>query len=337
MFLSKLPHGIYYLFFQDERGKRQKVTTRCRTKTDAYRFLQTFRADQRSADGRIRLAHFVGEFLAYARTAYAERTVLIYSNCLQRFLTFVGDRPLATFNAKHLDDYKAFRLGKVKPVTVNIEVRQIKAAFRTAVRWKMIHQSPFDQVKQCRVPEKPPVYISRADFERLLTIIKENWLRELILFAVLTGLRRGEIVNLKWSQIDLERRLISVQTDATFRTKSGKRRLVPMHDVVVGLLNQRIGRSHSEYVFTLNDQQIYDNWAAALFKRYVKKAKLDSQLHFHSLRDSFASWLALDGVSIYAISRLLGHSSVQTTQAYYAHLQPEQLHATVNRLSVSMN
>ena len=337
MFISKLPHGIYYLFFRDEMGKRQKITTRSRVKTDAYRFLQSFRADQRTVSGRIRLSQFVDEFLAYAKTAYAERTVLIYRNCLQRFLTFVGDLPLATLNAKHLDDYKAFRLGRVQPVTVNIEVRQIKAAFRTAVRWKMAHQSPFDGVTQCRVPEKPPVYLSRSDFERLLTIVKENWLRELVVFAVLTGMRRGEIVNLRWSQVDLERRLISVQTDSTFRTKNGKRRLLPMHDAVLSLLSQRVGRSSSEYVFTLNDEQIYDNWAAALFKRYVMKANLNSQLHFHSLRDSFASWLALDGVSIYAISRLLGHSSVQTTQAFYAHLQPEQLHETVNRLSVSLN
>ena len=337
MFLSKLPHGIYYLFYQDEKGKRQKVSTRCRMKTDAYRFLQIFRAEERTASGRIRLSQFVDEFLAYAKTAYAKRTVLIYRNCLQKFLTFVGDRSIVSLNAKHLDDYKAFRLGHVQPVTVNIEVRQIKAAFRTAVRWNMIHQSPFDGVTQCRVPDKPPVYLSRADFERLLSIVKENWLRELIVFAVLTGMRRGEIVNLKWSQVDFERRLICVQTDSTFRTKNGKRRLVPMHDAVYAMLRERVGRSFSEYVFTLNNEKIYDNWAAALFKRYVKKANLDSQLHFHSLRDSFASWLALDGVSIYAISKLLGHSSVQTTQAFYAHLQPEQLHETVNRLSVSSN
>jgi site-specific recombinase XerD len=69
----------------------------------------------------------------------------------------------------------------------------------------------------------------------------------------------------------------------------------------------------------------------------VKEAKLENhRLHLHSLRHTFASWLVQDGVSLYEVQKLLGHSSIAVTEIY-SHLQPEQLHETVNRLKVSLN
>jgi len=246
----------------------------------------------------------------------------------------VGDIPLHTLTAKHLDDYKGVRLKKVKPVSVNIEVRHIKAAFQTALRWKLLEENPFGEVKLCRVPNRAPVFFTKGDIERLLSIIKENWLRELIVFAVLTGMRRGEILNLMWDKVDLEKRLIHVESGRSFRAKFDKRRTIPISNSLYEILQHRAMPSGSEHVFHRRGRQIKDDHLAHIFKRYIRKAQLDDRLHFHCLRNSFAGWLAADGVSIYAVSKLLGHSSVRTTQDYYAHLQPEQLHGTVNRLSV---
>jgi site-specific recombinase XerD len=80
-----------------------------------------------------------------------------------------------------------------------------------------------------------------------------------------------------------------------------------------------------------------DRWVSHKFKYYVYEARFsDDRLHFHSLRHTFASWLVQDGVSLYEVQKLLGHSSIAVTQVY-SHLQPEQLHATVNRLKVGLN
>jgi integrase len=337
MFLSKSKSGIYYLYFTGLNGKRQKVSTRCSKKRDAIGFLQSFRAEKKSRLPKVIFSGFVGDFLSYAQSSFAEQTFLIYRSCLGQFLKYVGDIPLYSLTAKHLDDYKGLRLKRVRPVSVNIEVRQIKAAFQTAVRWKLLEQSPFEDVKQCRVPNRAPVFFTKDDFECLVSIVKENWLKEMIVFAVLTGMRRGEILNLTWNKVDLVKKLINIESGRSFRTKFDKQRKVPISDVVYQLLQQKATRSASEYVFLCKGKQIKEDHLAHIFKRYVRKAQLDDRLHFHSLRNSFASWLAADGVSIYAISKLLGHSSVKTTQDYYAHLQPEQLHETVNRLSVSLN
>jgi integrase/recombinase XerD len=69
--------------------------------------------------------------------------------------------------------------------------------------------------------------------------------------------------------------------------------------------------------------------------RAVRRSEVaDKNLHFHSLRHTFASWLVQDGVSLYEVQKLLGHSSIAVTQVY-SPLQPEQLHATVNRIRFS--
>lgn len=94
--------------------------------------------------------------------------------------------------------------------------------------------------------------------------------------------------------------------------------------------------SETALVFHRGGCVLKRNYISKTFKRFVVSAKLDTRLHFHSLRHTFASWLAQDGVSLYAIQKLLGHSSSSVTQMY-RHLQPEQLHATVNRIALSVN
>jgi integrase len=182
-----------------------------------------------------------------------------------------------------------------------------------------------------------PVFFTREQVEQLLTAINERWLREIMLFAVATGLRRGEIVNLQWSDVDMKNRCITVQSSATFRTKTGKRRVVPLNDIAFYIVSTRYDDAGSEYVFVLNGRKILDGWVADKFKKYLRALGMNPRLHFNSLRHSFASWLAGMGVSIYQISKLLGHSDVKVTQAYYAHLQPEQLHETVNKITLTLN
>jgi site-specific recombinase XerD len=145
-------------------------------------------------------------------------------------------------------------------------------------------------------------------------------------------MRRGEIVNLRFQQVDLDRRLIHIQSSPTFRTKQGKQRTIPLNDVAVQMLESKANHILSEYVFTNRGSKIAESWLSHRFKHYVRLAKLENaRLHFHSLRHTFASWLVQDGVSLYEVQKLLGHSSIDVTQIY-SHLQPEQLHSTVNRI-----
>jgi integrase len=87
---------------------------------------------------------------------------------------------------------------------------------------------------------------------------------------------------------------------------------LPISDGALFLLKDIVNQPKDKYVFTLCDKQIKAEWLTHRFKHYCKKAGL-SELHFHNLRASFASWLVMSGVEIFAVSKLLGHSSVVIT------------------------
>ncbi len=334
--LFKRSNGIYYIAYNDGGRVRWKSTGQ-RLKPLAITVLLDFKNLLGRPRGRVSFSQFEQDFLCYAASSYSVGTLDIYRRTLAQLRALIGDVWLSTITPKHIDLYKTERLKSIAPVTLNIELRTLRAAFSTALRWKYLETNPSKGVKLVQVPEQTPTFFTREDFDKLVSLIKEHWLREIVFFAVLTGLRRGEIVNLKWSDVDLDRRLIHIQSSLKFRTKLGKRRTVPLNDVAAQLLQSKYGKSTSEYVFTLNDRKISENWISHKFKYYIYEAKLNNYaLHFHSLRHTFATWLVQEGVSIYEVQKLLGHSSISVTQIY-SHLAASELHSAVNKISVSLN
>lgn len=348
MFLSKTSSGIYYLFFRDSNGKRAAISTRARQKADATIFLQSFKLGEYKQKQKAQnrpLDEFTVEYLTYAKGVFASGTVYLHELALRQLRESVGNLPIRDISPQHIDKLKSELIQKVNsklapilsPVTVNERLSKLKAVFNTAMRWKLITVNPVNGVQFVSVPETTPVFFSREAFQKLISFIKEGWLREVVIFAVLTGMRRGEITNLRWQDVDLSRKLLTIQSSPTFKTKSGKRRTIPLNETALYILSARHGKDTSEYVFLLNGGKISDEWLTHAFKKAVYDVRLpDDRLHFHSLRHTFASWLVQDGVSIYAVKELLGHSDVKTTQVY-SHLQPEQLHSTVNKIQIALN
>ncbi len=349
MFLSKSTYGVWYVYYVGSDGKTKSKTTRCTIKSDALKFLQTFKTDEHKKRTEIKivlLQSFTTDFQTFADGTFSKGTANIYRASLNKLLSIIGDVPIVSITPQHFDKYKLERSKSpherdskknVSPVTVNIELRTLRAAFNTALRWGLLKSNPFSKQKLVPVPESSPIFFSKDDFQKLLKKITEGWLKEIIIFATLTGLRRGEILNLHWSDIDLQRKTITIQSSPTFKTKNGKKRIVPLNETALYILQSKVNKSLSEFVFTLNDKPIFADWLSHKFKWYVYECKFrDDRLHFHSLRHTFASWLVQDGVSIYAVKELLGHSDVKTTQVY-SHLRSEQLHKEVNILQISMN
>lgn len=334
--LFKRNNGVYYVGYY-QGGKRVWKSTGARLKTDAIRTLTNFSTLLQEQQIPATLSRFISEFIPYATGNYSKTTVDFYRLALARLKEMSGDCLLSSLTMQHLDQYKVKRIAdRVSGVTVNRELQALRAALTTAVRWKHISSNPFSRMQQVALPERTPSYFSKADMKTLMSAIQEPWLKEVILFGVLTGMRRGEILNLRWQDIDLTRKTILIQTSPTFRTKQGKRRVIPLNDLLIGLLRARATHSQSDYVFTLKNARIRDDFATKRLKNYIRDCGLDERLHFHSLRHTFASWLVQNSVSIYEVQKLLGHSNIAVTQVY-SHLQPEQLHSTVNRISLPLN
>ena len=116
--------------------------------------------------------------------------------------------------------------------------------------------------------------------------------------------------------------------------KLAKGRTIPLNEEICALLTSLKSKSQCDYVFTFRNSRIEEGIITHRFKRYSRKVGLDEGVKFHSLRATFASWLVMKGVSIYSVSKLLGHSDVSTTQKYYAHLEPDTLHSVVEKIVI---
>ena len=203
--------------------------------------------------------------------------------------------------------------------------------FNWAVDNNYLNSNPSNKIKRLKTPEKLPVFFSKNDFETLISFIESEDLKDLVIFAVNTGLRQAEIINLEFSQIDLINRVITLDNQ-THITKSKKVRSIPLNETTFQILSKRIRKNGSSYVFSLNGNKINQDYLIHRFKKYVIDAKLNPKFKFHSLRHTFASWLVQRGVSIYEVSKLLGHSDIKVTEIY-SHLRAEDLRESVEKLN----
>jgi integrase len=332
--LFKRSNGIYYAVISDDAGGRRWVSTGETRKAPALKQLVSISAAPQHAQfKKKRILEFFDELKEYGDAVYSKENLAIYQRAFDNFIPGVGNVLLGSVTQRQIDNFKATRLKSVKAVTVNLELRTLRSAFYTALRWKLIQENPFKGVRLCSIADGVPPYFSQAEFQTLVSAIEEEWLRDLVYVAGLTGMRRGELVHLRWSDVDLKNQSIRIQSAANFRTKRGKCRVVPINPEVEKVLVRRNECSNGEYVFHVDGRMIHEQGLSRWFKRYVRRSKLNSELHFHSLRHSFASWLVQGDVSLYQVQKLLGHSSIKVTEMY-GHLLTDDLRGAVNRIEV---
>jgi site-specific recombinase XerD len=215
--------------------------------------------------------------------------------------------------------------------------RVLKSAFNKAVNWNYINENPLNKIKLPKPTKKNPAFINEIELIKILSNEANPELRQIYSFAFNTGMRREEILSLQWKAIDFKNELVNVNNSEVFRTKNKTDRTIPMNNKVKEILLSRypklIDINRESFVFSKpNGIKFSGDFICKTFKKAVIKSELSNDIHFHSLRHSFASNLVSKGVSIYEVSKLLGHSSVNVTQIY-AHLRTEDLRASINLLN----
>ena len=186
---------------------------------------------------RITFKAFCKEFMS-KQAGKAETTVTNYEvNCRLHLVPFFGNRYLSDIRPKHIDDYLQERAKAAQHTSVNLELRQLKAILNTAVRWGYLKESPVTGTKPLRIPEKEPPYLTR---DQVATLYGEchDWLYTFVALALNTGMRLGEIVALKWEDIDLRLRVVKVRCDEEFATKGRRNREIPINDFLCRVLRK---------------------------------------------------------------------------------------------------
>jgi integrase len=208
--------------------------------------------------------------------------------------------------------------------TVNSGTRTLSSAYAYFIKSKWVAANPVRDVPEIEGRARAHNWIkSRDEQERLLAACDEP-LRTFVAVLLMTGMRLGEVIHLEWSDVDLDLRQITVQRGAHGTTKSGKVRMIPINNSLLLILKSwRLRSGGSGLVFPSSKAQVRSASGIYMpFKKALVRAGLDPSLRVHDCRHTYASHYLREGGSIFRLSRYLGHSSVQVTERFYAHMIP---------------
>jgi len=227
-----------------------------------------------------------------------------------------------------IDKFKNDRLREVSPATVNRSLACLKSLFNKAIVWgKFDGVNPVTRVQMYKEKTGRLRYLEKEEIIRLVANCSQKF-RPIVILAVNTGMRRGEILNLKWEDIDFKRDVLYL-----LETKNGEKREVPMNETVKETLLKIRKTSKSPYVFCYeNGEQVKDvrkSFWTALSKSDIK------DFRFHDLRHSAASHLVMAGIDLNTVREILGHKTLEMTLRY-AHLSPNHKKRAVDVLGESL-
>lgn len=333
MHLYKRKNGIFYIRYKDSSSCWKLVSTKTKKSTEAKKIFIEF---VKNYSPKILLNKnstfdsFSKEYLEYSKVNHSPSNTKRINFVITHFKNFIGYKLLSEIGNKAIEYYKRIRLSLCKPTTVNIELRALKSMFSTAIKWNLIEKNPFKGLQLLRIAKTYPEYLTKEEVELLSNSNDTNWLKYIIILAFNFGMRRNELINLKWDDVNLKKKILIVKNGESFTKKNKRDRLIPLSKTSIRLLKKIPKRS--EFVLVNNDgRQLYPNYVTQRFRDLRMGCKIKKEVSFHSLRHSFASMLVSKGVSLYVVKELLGHGDLSTTQIY-AHLQKENLANAVKLL-----
>jgi len=211
--------------------------------------------------------------------------------------------------------------------SVNRYLAALSHVYTVAEReWGWVYDSPIKRVGRLKEPRGRVRSLSDDERESLVSACQESkqpLLYPLVVVAISTGARQGELLNLRWDNVDFDKGMIRL-----LETKNDERRAVPIAGRAYDELKRlsKIRRIDNDRVFPLTPDQIRWHFSSAL-----KKAKIED-FRFHDLRHSAASYLAMNGATLAEIAEVLGHKTLQMVKRY-AHLTEQHTSRVVERMN----
>ncbi len=254
----------------------------------------------------------------------------------------IGERPMRGIMPIHLERIKKnmAKAGRA-PRTIQYCLAVVRQVFNYALNNNLFEgKNPAGitgGVKRPKVDNRRTRFLSReeaADILKILAVRTPN-IHDMALFALYTGARAGEVFNLKWGDVDLFQGVAMLKD-----TKSGKNRAVYLVKDVKDMLTRRSPKNAAgaSLVFTGRDgikvTRISNSFAKAVNELKLNEGVTDprQRVMFHTLRHTFASWLAMDGINPFHLKELLGHSDLKLTERY-SHLSESALKQAALRIS----
>ena len=262
--------------------------TKCPTWGDAVKRWMSERADKRSLDRDESMAKWLSSH-------WGEK---IFASITDDDVRAVIDLKRTETTASNANHYLKF----------------IKSLFNRSVEWKWVPANPV-KMKPYKVSNRRVRFLSEQEFGRLMDELPHH-LKVMAEFSVLTGLRMSNVTGLKWSRVDLDRRLLWVPSSDY---KSGRDHGIPLSEAAVAILRGELGQ-HPTYVFTYDGHPV-ERANTPAWRKALQRAGIDD-FRWHDLRHTFASYHAMNGTPLLTLKALGGWASLEMVNRY-AHLAAE--------------
>ena len=211
-----------------------------------------------------------------------------------------------------IEVYKNLRTKKVQQPTVNRELTCLKTIYSKAIEWGYATENPVKKVKFFNEKNRARKrYLEWPEIEKLIGTCPDR-IKPIVIAALNTGMRRGELLGLEWKDVNFNGSVIAVRN-----TKNSEDRVIPMTAALSTTLGKLQGRVNSKFVFcdSQGKRLSKTGWFYHDFVRAVKEAEIED-FRFHDLRHTFASHLVMGGADLLTVKELLGHKSIEMTQRY---------------------
>jgi integrase len=307
----------------------------------------------------------IKKYLEEKEREVRETTVAKYKSILTRFTDHVfSGATMRDIRPEHIRSFMEARAnvgqsneGDPKPNTMRTRHQQLATFFSWAEEKGLVSESPTGEVTKPSKPDGKDVFLETEDIAAIFNAIdahredregkcgqtpQHEWLKDIILVEVHTALRRGELLNLRWEDIDFENRRLTVRNREDFDTKSGDERTFPLNATALATLqkmHEERDPAPSEPVFVqANGDPPCPRTVSDNFKKYVWKAGLSDaeDLCLHSTRHTTGSWLSRDGAPMRVIQEFMGHNDPTTTQRY-SHLRQEAMEEAVDSMDSGLD
>lgn len=311
-------------------GKRKRVSLG--TKNNQIALVKAAQiADNKSGkdSGKVPFEAFLERYRAYLKATHRPTSILKFEHGLKKLLSFRKIKYLDEITPSLLDECAVTlksQLKKKYAPGLNRDIRAIKTAMRQAEFWDLIPTQNWRKVSKFKEVKGRVEFHTEDEINQILKIFNPDW-QLVVRLGFQAGLRRGEMAVLKWADIDFKNNQIYVAPN-----KTEGHRFVPIVPKLRKALEsaKKRAKKGAEFVLNMGEDRYSPYYLSAFYTKETKE-KLPFKCGLHKLRHTFASHLVQNGVELYTVSKLLGHSSIKMTEIY-AHLAQADLKSAVSKL-----
>ncbi len=242
---------------------------------------------------------------------------------INRLKPYFKDKYIYEITPQMIEKYKTKRLETVSPASVNRELATLKNMFTMAIKWGYVKKNPVKEVRLLKEPPGRLRYLKPEEVKALYASCSDH-IHPIIVTALNTGMRKGELLKMKWTDVDFKNRKITI-----LNAKNNESRVVPINKTLHKELFPLSKSSKGECVFSDKNGHPYGDIKKS-FLTALKKAKIED-FRFHDLRHTFGSYLVMQEVNLKTVQQIMGHKDIRMTMRY-AHLSPEYVQKAVETL-----